>query len=61
MGELEDLVRCTIKRGLAKMTLNISQLDIIKKMVQVFKEDVKPLLTFNTQLQHIRGLYLIKK
>ena len=36
MGEIEDLVGCTIKRDLANMTLNISQPYIIHKMNQGF-------------------------
>ena len=48
MGELEDFVGCMIKRDLAKTTLNISQPDIINNMTEVFNEDMKSLMTFNT-------------
>ena len=33
MGELEDFIVCTIKHDLIKMTLNISQPDIINTMM----------------------------
>ena len=36
MGELEEFIGCTIKRDLTKMTLKISQTDLINKMTQGF-------------------------
>ena len=36
MGELEEFIRFTIKRDLTKMTLKISQTDLINKMTQGF-------------------------
>ena len=48
MGELEDFVGCMIKRDLTNMTLNISQPDLIHNINQVFNEDMKSLITFNT-------------
>ena len=36
MGEIDNFVVCTIKRELIKMTLNISQPDLINKMTQGF-------------------------
>ena len=48
MGEKEDFVGCKIKRDLSKMTLKISQLDIINKMDKGFIEDMKSLMTFNS-------------
>ena len=47
-GPLEDFVGCTIKCDLTKMTLNISQTHIITKIPQVFNNDVKLLMNFNT-------------
>ena len=47
MGELEDLAGCTIKRDITKMTINISQPDIITKMPQEFNKNEKSLITFN--------------
>ena len=41
MGELEDFVGCTINRDLTKLTLNISQQDIINNTTQGFIEDMK--------------------
>ena len=46
-SELEDLVGCTIKRDLTKMTLKIYQPHLITKMTQGFNEDVKSLITLN--------------
>ena len=40
MGELEDFVGCTIKHDLTKMTLNISQPDIINKMNRGYNNDM---------------------
>ena len=37
MSELEDFMICRIKRDLTKITLKISQPDIINKMTQGFK------------------------
>ena len=48
MGELEDLVRFTIKRDLTKTTLKISQQHLINKINQGFNKDVKYLMNFNT-------------
>ena len=48
MVELEEFIGCTIKCNFTKMNLNISQLDIIKKMTQGFNKDVKLIMTFNT-------------
>ena len=36
MGEIEDFIVYTVKWNLTKMTLNISQPDLINKMTQVF-------------------------
>ena len=36
MGELEDIIVYTVKRYLTRMTLNISQPDLINKMTQGF-------------------------
>ena len=47
MDELEDFVGCKIKCDLSKMAFNISQIYIINKMTQLFKEDLKSLMTFN--------------
>ena len=48
MGELEDLAGCTINRDITKMTINISQPDIITKMPQEFNKNEKSPITFNT-------------
>ena len=48
MVKLEEFIGCTIKCDITKMTLNISQPDISKKMTQGFNKDVKSLMTFNT-------------
>ena len=48
MGEIEDFIVYTVKCDLTKMTLKISQPDLINKMTQVFNKDVKSLMTFNT-------------
>ena len=37
-GELKDFVKCTIKSAITKMTLNISQTDLITKMTQGFNK-----------------------
>ena len=49
MGELEEFLECTIKCDLTKMTINISQHHLINKITQEFNEDMKSLMTFNTQ------------
>ena len=36
MGELEDFIGYTVMRDLTKMTLKISQKDLINKMTQGF-------------------------
>ena len=56
MGELEDFIGCTIKRDLAKMTLKISQPDLINKMTPGFNEDAKSLITFNTPATPHKGI-----
>ena len=56
MGELEDFIGCTIKRDLTKMTLNISQPDIINKTTQGFNEDMQSLMTFNTPATSHKGV-----
>ena len=61
MGELEDFLGYEIERGLTNKTLNIYQPHLITKITQGFNKDVKSLITFNTQLHRIRGLYGIKK
>ena len=38
------------------MTLNISQPDLINKMTQLFNEDVKSLMTFNTIVTPNKGI-----
>ena len=48
MGELEDLLWCTIKHDLVKIIFNISQPDLINKMTQGFNEDLKSIINFNT-------------
>ena len=48
MGELEYFIECMLKRDPTNTTLNISQPYIITNMTQIFKEDVKSLMTFNT-------------
>ena len=59
--ELEDFIGCTIEFDLTKMTLKISQPDLITMMTQGFNKDLKSLITFNTHINHISRLYLIKK
>ena len=56
MGELEDFIGCSIKRDLTKMTLNISQPDIINKTTQGFNEDMQSLMTFNTPATSHKGV-----
>ena len=48
MGQLKEFLGFTIQRDLTKITLNISQPDIITNMTQEFNEDMKSLITFNT-------------
>ena len=48
IGELEEFVGYNINRDITKITLNISQKDLITKISQVFNENVKSLMTFNT-------------
>ena len=48
MVKLEDLVGCMIKHDMTKMTLNISQPDLNKKITQEFNKDLKSLMTSNT-------------
>ena len=55
MGELEYFVGCMIKHDLTKMTLNISQPDIINKMIQLFNEYFKSLMAFNTPATPHKG------
>ena len=38
MGELEDFVECAIKRDLTKVTLKVSQPDLVNKMNQGFNK-----------------------
>ena len=45
-----------IKRDLTKITLNIYQLNIITNMTQVFNEDVKSIVTFNTPATPNKGI-----
>ena len=47
MGPLEKLLVCTIKHNLIKKTLNISQSNLIRKIIQGFNNVVKSLMTFN--------------
>ena len=61
MGELDEFIGCEIKGDLTKMTLKISQPDLITMMTQGFNKDLKSLITFNTHINHISRLYLIKK
>ena len=49
MDELEDFVVSMIKHNLTNMTLKISQLHLITKMTQGFNQDVKYLITLNTE------------
>ena len=56
MGELKDFAKFTIKRDLTKMTLNISQPDLINKMTQGFNEDIKYLMNFNTPSTPYKGI-----
>ena len=56
MDELEDFVGCTIKCDLSKMAFNISQIYIINKMTQLFKEDLKSLMTFNAPATPHNGI-----
>ena len=56
MGDIEEFIRCTINRDLNMITLNISQPYLINKMTQVFNEDVKSLMTFNTPATPHKGI-----
>ena len=56
MGELEDCVGCTINHDLTKMTLDISQTDIITKITQGYNEDEKSLINFNTPATPHKGI-----
>ena len=48
MGKLEEFVGFTINHDLAKITLNISQLNLLNNNTQEFNKDVKALMTLNT-------------
>ena len=52
----ECFIGCMIKSDLTKMTLNISQPDIITNMTQGFKKDVKSMMTFNTAATPHKGI-----
>ena len=56
MGELEDFVGCTINRDLTRMTLKISQPDLITKITQGFNEDLKSLMNFNNPDKLNKGI-----
>ena len=56
MSELEEFIVCVIKRDLTNTTLNISQPDIINKMTQGFKGELKSLMTFNTPATPHNGI-----
>ena len=56
MGELDYFIGCTINRDLTKMILKIYQPDLINNMTQVFNEDVKSLMTFNTLATTHKGI-----
>ena len=58
---LEELVICTIKCDRTKMTLKISQPHLIAKMTQLFNNDVKSLMTFNTQGTPHKGIVNAEK
>ena len=47
MVELEDLLGCTIKCGLTKMTFQIYQPHLITQMTKKFNEDMKSLMILN--------------
>ena len=47
MDELEDLIVCTIKLDLTKMTINIYKPNLMIKMTQGFNEDMKSVMTLN--------------
>ena len=55
MGKLEYFLGYTIKCDLPKMTLNISQPDLITKMTQVFNEYFKSIMTFSTPATPHKG------
>ena len=56
MGEPEGFVGCTIKHDLATTTLKIYQPDLITNMTQLFNEDEKSLMNFNTQVTPHKGI-----
>ena len=56
MGEIEYFIGCTIKHDLSKINLKISQPDLINKITQGFKEDMKSLMTFNTPSTPNKGI-----
>ena len=61
MGELEDFLGCMIKRDLTETTLNIFRPDLINKITQVFNEDAKPIMTFNTPATPHMGIVCNKE
>ena len=56
MGPLEDFVGCTIKCGLSKKNIKISQPHLILKMTQLFNKDVKSLVTGNCPATPYKGI-----
>ena len=56
MGKLEDFIGCTIKRDLAKMTLKVSQLDLINKMMQGLNGELKSQINFNNPATTHQGV-----
>ena len=60
MGVLEDFIGYTNKQKISNITLNISQPYLITKITQGFNKYMNQFWLSITQLQNIRGLYLIK-
>ena len=56
MVQLEEMFWCMIYSGLAKMTLSVSQTELIKKLNQGFNNDVQSLMKFVTPNKPLRGI-----